>query len=112
VVAPQTIELDPGLETYARIEHLREPGPQLALAAADNMLARGRIEAAAKGVARISAEAREGDPTEEIIRAAAARKVDMIVVGSRGLGRLGGLLLGSVAQKVVTHAPCPVLVAR
>ncbi len=112
VVAPQTVDLDPGLEAYARVEHLREPGPRLALAAADRMLSRGRAEAVAKGATRISVEACTGDPAEEIVRAATACKADLVVVGSRGLGRLSGLLLGSVAQKLVTHAPCAVLVTR
>jgi nucleotide-binding universal stress UspA family protein len=40
------------------------------------------------------------------------RPADLIVVGSRGHGRLAGLLLGSVAQKVVSLAPCPVVVVR
>lgn len=53
-----------------------------------------------------------GDPTETILAVAARRKVDLIVIGSRGLGRLKALLLGSVSQKVAAHAPCPVLVAR
>lgn len=54
----------------------------------------------------------EGNPAEAIIEVARTRECDLIVMGSRGLGRLGGLLLGSTSQKVVSHAPCPVLMVR
>ncbi|MBK8780690.1 MAG: universal stress protein [Anaerolineales bacterium] len=40
------------------------------------------------------------------------RESNIIIMGSRGLGRLSGLLLGSTSQKVVAHAHCPVLVVR
>ncbi len=57
-------------------------------------------------------EVMEGDAAEAIISAAETNKSELIVMGSRGLGRLAGLLLGSTSQKVVAHAPCPVLIVR
>ena len=54
----------------------------------------------------------EGSPAEAIIDVAKTRKSDVIVMGSRGLGKLAGLLVGSTSQKVVAHAPCPVLIVR
>jgi nucleotide-binding universal stress UspA family protein len=53
-----------------------------------------------------------GSPAEAIVQVATTRKSELIVMGSRGLGRLEGALLGSNSQKVVSHAPCPVLIVR
>jgi len=53
----------------------------------------------------------DGDPAEQILAEAKAGGYDLVVVGSRGLGPVGRLLLGSVSTEVVEHAPCPVLVA-
>lgn len=60
----------------------------------------------------IHTEILEGDPASAILEVAKVRNSDVIVMGSRGLGRLAGLLLGSTSQKVVSHAPCPVLIVR
>jgi nucleotide-binding universal stress UspA family protein len=53
-----------------------------------------------------------GEPAEVICQRARELEADLIVVGSRGLGRLDRLLTGSVSAAVVQQAPCPVLVAR
>ena len=60
----------------------------------------------------IHTELLEGDPATAIIDVATVRKSEIIIMGSRGLGRLAGLVLGSTSQKVVAHAPCPVLIVR
>lgn len=51
-----------------------------------------------------------GDPAEEILRYAERRPIDLIVVGTHGLTGVSRLLLGSVAERVVRGARCPVLV--
>ena len=57
-------------------------------------------------------EVREGDPVEEILDLARARDVDLIVLGSRGLGAVSSLVLGSVSTAILHHADRPVLVTR
>jgi nucleotide-binding universal stress UspA family protein len=62
--------------------------------------------------AEVNTEMIEGSIAEAIIDVANVRKSDLIVMGSHGHGRLVGALLGSNSQKVVSHAPCPVLIVR
>ena len=53
-----------------------------------------------------------GRAATAIIETASKVEADLIVTGSRGRGQLATMLLGSVANEVAAHAPCPVLVAR
>ncbi len=62
------------------------------------------------GVTDIELQIGWGDPATSIIKIAAREAADTIVLGRRGRGRMAGLLLGSVARKVVSLAPCPVIV--
>ena len=55
---------------------------------------------------------RQGAPFMEIIDCAREEQCDVIVMGTLGLGPIKHMLLGSVAEKVVRKAPCPVLVVR
>lgn len=52
----------------------------------------------------------EGHPAPVLIEA--SKGAELLVVGSRGRGEFAGMLLGSVSEHCVTHAHCPVLVAR
>lgn len=62
------------------------------------------------GLPRIKLESRLGDPAETIIEIAEKMNADAIVVGKRGQGRVQGLLLGSVSQKLVSLAKTVVIV--
>lgn len=69
-----------------------------------------RARAQAVGVASVQLESRRGVPAQTIIDIAAEKQADAIVVGKRGAGRVAGMLLGSVSQKLVSLAPCVVIV--
>lgn len=53
-----------------------------------------------------------GDPADEIIRIAEKEKADLIILGSRGLGTIKGVVLGSVSRKVTHNAECPVMIIK
>lgn len=53
-----------------------------------------------------------GKPAFRIVEVAKNWSADLIVMGSHGRGKVQGLLLGSVSEGVLHHAPCPVLIIR
>ena len=53
-----------------------------------------------------------GSPFVEIVRYAKNEEIDLIVLGTHGRGPMAHMLMGSVAEKVVRKAPCPVLTVR
>lgn len=61
---------------------------------------------------KISTEAAEGDPGEQVLKLATDWGAQLIIMGSRGHGGLSKMWLGSVSQEVVLQAPCPVEVIR
>jgi nucleotide-binding universal stress UspA family protein len=54
----------------------------------------------------------KGDPAKQIVDFAEKQNVDLIIVGSHGIGEFERLVIGSVSEKVVRHAKVPVLVVR
>lgn len=54
----------------------------------------------------------EGEPAQQIVRAARSKRVHLIVVGTHGRTGLDKFFVGSVAQRVVVTAPCPVVTVR
>jgi len=87
-------------------EPLLEPA-----ADASKLLAAAKATVTARtSVADVVVVAREGDPAEELLAVARASNADLIVVGRRGKDFVARTLLGSVATRVLQHAPCDVLV--
>jgi len=78
--------------------------------------ARAELDRAAHSLdetgARIETAVLTGRPGSAIVDKATAIHADLVVVGSRGHGTIGSMVLGSVSAEVADHAPCPVLVAR
>lgn len=65
-----------------------------------------------QGVSNVTVNIAQGDPLTEILRVVKDVGIDLVVIGTHGRTGLKHLLLGSVAEKVVRHAPCPVLTIR
>ncbi len=75
-------------------------------------LAAWRAEARSMGADRVETHAIMGVPYSEIIRFVRNNHCDLLVLGTHGRTALMRALMGSVAEKVVRHAPCPVLTVR
>lgn len=73
-------------------------------------LTEARDRALQAGAPKVLIESRSGEVAQGIIDVASDQHVDAIIVGKRGAGRVAGLLLGSVSQKLVSLAPLPVTV--
>ena len=68
--------------------------------------------AAEQGCKQVETEVTGGDPARSIVEAASSIGADMIVMGTRGLTDLGGLVMGSVSHKVSHLAPCTCVSVR
>lgn len=79
---------------------------------ADDALRAARERAVAAGAKDIEEIAQEGDAVDVLSRIARDRKVDLVVVGNRGLNSLAGRLLGSVPANLSHRSPCDVLIVH
>jgi len=98
------------LHQFAVSEHL--DGPDEVGALVEKMLESAELRALNAGAKETGRDSVIGDPATVILDAAKSFDADLIVMGSRGLGGLKGLLVGSVSDKVLHHAEAPVLIVR
>lgn len=87
------------------VRHLEESAKIHAFIA-NKLLSAAEEEAKEKKVRAVKTVAADGDPARRILETSASEEADMIVMGSRGLGNLKGLLIGSVSNKVNHLAKC------
>jgi nucleotide-binding universal stress UspA family protein len=64
------------------------------------------------GVKQVHARVMRGDPAEEIVDFARENQIDMLVLGSRGRSKVGGMLLGSVSNKVCQMSSCTTVTVK
>jgi nucleotide-binding universal stress UspA family protein len=99
-------ELNPGLDV-STMNRIAEEQRMLALRELDQTTARLREQGSkARSLMRV------GAPFLEIINSAVSENADLIVMGTHGRSGLAHVLMGSVAERVVRKAPCPVLTIR
>jgi len=101
----------PKLDEYARFANLFEPLVRELTQAGNRIVEEASSVVVGAGLSPATA-LREGVPAVEITEYAAERGVDLIVVGSRGLGGKTNVALGSVSYQVAMRAPTSVLVVR
>ena len=85
---------------------------QSVLKVAEKKAALAISQASTKSFASIRSVLAHGHVTDTIIKQAEKRKVDVIVMGSRGITDMKGILMGSVSRTVLTHTPCSVLTVK
>lgn len=102
-VFPHTSDLL-GYDDYEKLYAKRKCAGQSILDAATELLGESPF--------KIRTELREGPEAESILDFAENSQADIIVMGTRGMGTLKGLLLGSVSRKVIHYATCPVMVVH
>ena len=102
------IGFDPigGIVNYAEVEKLQHEQAEKIVKAAAEKIKSARTDL------EVSSQTAIGSPESRIVEIAEEWKADLIVVGSHGYNAWERLLLGSVSNAVVHHAPCSVLVAR
>ncbi|MFO1070168.1 MAG: universal stress protein [Geminicoccaceae bacterium] len=100
------------VETEHMVEE-GEPDPiRVSRAIVTKVLDEATDAAQAAGAPDVSTHLETGDPATVILDACHSLKADLVVMGSRGLSELKGLLVGSVSHKVGQLAPCPCLTVK
>ena len=105
-------ELPEGLREYAALEHVVGTDIEVLKKIAGHLVVNAERRAKEKGVDDIVGEVEEGPVARTIIARAQHHDVDMIVVGSRGLGNIEATLRGGVSHRVELLAKCPVLTVK
>jgi nucleotide-binding universal stress UspA family protein len=98
------------LQAFAEAEHMpveeEEGRYHFARTLGDHLTRSAEARARGRGLSNVVGRTVEGKPADQILEVARSGKVNMIVMGSRGLSDARALFLGSVSHRVANHAAC------
>ena len=100
------------LKAFNELEHIRITERDIIAAAGQEILASAERLARDKGAGEVSTRLEMGDPARVIAEIVERQGIDLVVLGRRGLGEVGGLLLGSVSHKVSQAVDCSCLTVK
>ena len=108
----QTPKITKELETYAELEQISVSSMDAIKLLSSEMLSAAELAARDKGVSNVLAVAETGPVARTIVSYAEKNGVDMIAIGSRGLGNIEATLRGGVSHRVELLAKCAVLTIK
>ena len=110
--AVREMQLPPELKKMAEVEKIAGARSDVLDFVGRKILSDAEARAIKKGAGTVRTALEHGDPATVILRYAKRRKVDLIVLGTRGLGQVKGMLMGSVSRKVTNLSDVNCLVVR
>lgn len=106
------MQLPPELRRMAEVEKIADREADILKFVAQKILADAEGRAKKKGAQDVSTAMSQGDPATAIIKQAKRRNVDLIIMGTRGLGKVKEMFLGSVSRKVCNLSEINCLTVR
>ena len=110
--AIRQIQIPPEMQNMARIESLGETRLGVLEHIANQILDAAELRIISKGGALTNKYIGHGDPATSISEYAKKQKIDLVVIGTRGLSQLKALMLGSVSRKVLEICDINCLIVR
>ena len=110
--AVREMQLPPELKKMAEVEKIAGARSDVLDFVARKILSDAERRAEKKGASKVKTALEHGDPATVILRYAKKHKVDLIVLGTRGLGQVKGMLMGSVSRKVTNLSDISCLIIR
>jgi nucleotide-binding universal stress UspA family protein len=100
------------MRSYAHNENIEATEREILETVGQQILRSADAAAREEGLEQIDTMLEYGDVPATVLSVAEAQNADFIVMGSRGLGDMKGLLLGSVSHKVTSHSPCTCITVK
>lgn len=106
------MQLPPELKKMAKVENIGQARQDVLEFVAEKIMGGAERRANRKGVKAVRKATGQGDPGSAISSYAQRNKIDLIVMGTRGLGSVKGMLMGSVSRKVANTCNVNLLIVR